>query len=93
MTMDKIQFDIRVEEHERTTTELWRIIYRTARLGSRSVDKNTGNQLTATGEPLQDEDKDSTRAKKILYDKQAIAQQRSVAATRTLTRVVLSHHC
>lgn len=79
MTMDKIQFDIRVEEHERTTTELWRIIYRTAGLGTRSIDKATGNQLTATGELLQDEDKDSTRAKKILYDKQAIAQQLSVA--------------
>ncbi|UAJ80164.1 hypothetical protein IT072_03705 [Leifsonia sp. ZF2019] len=77
--IEQVQFDIRVEEHEATTTELWRIIYRTAGLGTRSVDRDAGKQLTATGELLQDDDKEATRGKKILYDKRAIAEQLSVA--------------
>lgn len=77
--IDQVQFEIRTEEHEATTTELWRMIYRTAGLGTRSVDRDTGKQLTATGELLQDDDKEATRGKKILYDKRAIAEQLSVA--------------
>jgi hypothetical protein len=79
MTMDKVQFEIRVEEHERTANMLWKEIFRSAGQGTRSIDGEGANDVTATGELLRDKREETTRDKKILYDKQAIAEQSSVA--------------
>lgn len=77
-TIDKVQFEIRVEAHERTANAIAKKILQSAGQGTRNVD-NEGNQLTATGELARDKREEITRDKKILYDKRAIAEQSSVA--------------
>ncbi|TQL46682.1 hypothetical protein FB562_2206 [Homoserinimonas aerilata] len=79
ITMDKVQFAIRVDEHERTARALWREIFRAAGQGTRSIDDDGASQVTATGELLRDKREEITRDKKTLYDKRAIAEQSSVA--------------
>lgn len=79
LTMDKVQFEIRVDEHERTARALWREIFRAAGQGTRSIEDGEGGDLTATGELARDKREEITRDKKTLYDKAAIAEQASVA--------------
>lgn len=79
LTIDKVQFAIRVEEHEKTARAIWREIFRASGQSSRSVDEELGGQVTATGELLRDKREEITRDKKTLYDKRAIAEQASVA--------------
>lgn len=77
--MEKVQFEIRVDDHERTARAIWREIFRAAGQGTRSIDDDASNQVTATGELLRDKREEITRDKKTLYDKRAIAEQASVA--------------
>lgn len=80
MALDQVQFEIRVEEHERTSYALYREILRAAGYSQSAWgDYGEGSGQTAT--EIEDRDKASerTRDKKILYDKRAIGQQSSVA--------------
>lgn len=78
LTIDKVQFEIRVDEHERTARAIWREIFRAAGQGTRSID-DEGSQVTATGELMREKREEITRDKKTLYDKHAISEQASVA--------------
>ncbi|MFD4111608.1 capsid protein [Streptomyces sp. NPDC058650] len=80
MALDQVQFEIRVEEHERTAYALYREILRAAGYSQSAWgDYGEGSGQTAT--EIEDRDKASerTRDKKILFDKRAIGQQASVA--------------
>jgi A118 family predicted phage portal protein len=81
-TIDKVQFAIRVEEHERTAFALYREILRAAGYSQSAWgDYSGGQQGTQTATEVDDRNKASerTRDKKILYDKAAISRQASVA--------------
>ncbi len=83
VALDKVQFDIRVEQHERTAFALYREILRAAGYSQSAWgDYSGGGQGgTQTATEVDDRNKASerTRDKKILYDKAAIARQSSVA--------------
>lgn len=78
--IDQVQFEIRVEQHEKTSYALYREILRAAGY-SQSAWGDYGEASGQTATEVEDRDKASerTRDKKILYDKRAIAQQSSVA--------------
>ncbi|MFL2001445.1 hypothetical protein [Microbacterium sp. A1-JK] len=80
-TIDKVQFDIRVEEHERTAFGLYREILRAAGYSQSAWGDYSGSQSQQTATEVDDRNKASerTRDKKILYDKAAISRQASVA--------------
>ncbi|WP_440708813.1 hypothetical protein [Herbiconiux sp. YIM B11900] len=77
--MEKVQFEIRVDDHERTANYLLKKIFRSAGQGVRGIGNDEAGDVTATGELARDKREEITRNKKILYDKQAIAEQSSVA--------------
>lgn len=79
--IDKVQFEIRVDDHERTANYLLKKIFRSAGQGVRGIGigNDEAGDVTATGELARDKREEITRNKKILYDKQAIAEQSSVA--------------
>lgn len=80
LTFDKVQFNIRVEEHERTAYAIYREILRKAGYSpSAWGDYGTGGQITATEIDDRSKGSERTRDKKALYDKAAISQQASVA--------------
>lgn len=72
------QFEIRVDEHERTTAALVRVILRNAGLGSRDYEEQAG-QVTATGELRRDKREETTRDKKKRYAAAATSYIASVA--------------
>lgn len=83
VALDKVQFDIRVEQHERTAFAIYREILRAAGYSQSAWgDYSGGGQGgTQTATEVDDRNKASerTRDKKILYDKAAISRQASVA--------------
>ncbi|PWC05401.1 capsid protein [Agromyces badenianii] len=80
MALDQVQFEIRVEEHEKTAHAIYREILRAAGY-SQSAWGDYGESSGQTATEVEDRDKASerTRDKKILYDKRAIAEQSVVA--------------
>ncbi|WP_437582721.1 hypothetical protein ACSAGD_10665 [Paramicrobacterium sp. CJ85] len=78
-TFDKVQFEIRVQEHEDTAQAIYREILRSAGY-SQSAWGDYGDSIQ-TAREVEDRDKASerTRDKKTLYDKTAIAEQSMVA--------------
>ena len=81
VAFDKIQFEIRVEEHERTAFAIYREILRKAGFSQGSWGDYTSEsgQMTATEVHDRKSTSERTRDKKILRDRQAIAQQSAVA--------------
>jgi A118 family predicted phage portal protein len=80
LSFDKVQFEIRVEEHERTAYAIYREILRKAGYSpSAWGDYGTGGQITATEIDDRSKGSERTRDKKALYDKAALSQQASVA--------------
>lgn len=83
VAIDKVQFDIRVEEHERTAFGLYREILRKAGFSQSAWGDYTGAKAsgTMTATEVEDRDKASerTRDKKILNERVAIARAASVA--------------
>ncbi|MDF2916783.1 MAG: phage portal protein [Microbacterium sp.] len=83
IALDKVQFEIRVQQHERTAFAIYREILRAAGYSQSAWgDYSGGGQGgTQTATEVDDRNKASerTRDKKILYDKAAIARQASVA--------------
>ncbi|WP_295851205.1 phage portal protein [uncultured Microbacterium sp.] len=82
LMIDKVQFEIRVEQHERTAFALYREILRAAGYSQSAWGDYSGAQGGAqTATEVDDRNKASerTRDKKILYDKAAISRQASVA--------------
>lgn len=73
------QFNIRVEEHERTALGLTRAILRNAGLGSRDYDDNVSGQITATGENRLDKREETSRDKRIRYAAAATTEIASIA--------------
>jgi len=83
MMIDKVQFDIRVEEHERTAFAIYREILRKAGIsqsawGDYSGD-GQGSAMTATEIDDREKASERTRDKKILNERVAIARAASVA--------------
>lgn len=80
LVFDKVQFEIRVEQHERTAYAIYREILRKAGYSpSAWGDYGSGGQITATEIDDRSKGSERTRDKKSLYDKRAIAEQTSVA--------------
>ncbi|MCW2165390.1 hypothetical protein B0I12_002545 [Microbacterium hydrothermale] len=81
LLIDKVQFEIRVEQHERTAFALYREILRAAGYSQSAWGEYSGAQGTQTATEVDDRNKASerTRDKKILYDRAAISRQASVA--------------
>lgn len=81
MAFDKVQFDIRVEEHERTAFAIYREILRKAGFSPSAWGDDTSErgQMTATEIHDRKSASERTRDKKILRDRAAIAQQAAVA--------------
>ncbi|MDF2508466.1 MAG: phage portal protein [Microbacterium sp.] len=82
MTIDKVQFDIRVEEHERTAAAVYREILRKAGFSPSAWGDYAGGgdgAMTATEVSDRKSASERTRDKKILRDRSAIARQASVA--------------
>jgi hypothetical protein len=83
LSMDKVQFAIRVDEHERTAYGLYREILRAAGFSPSAWGDysggNGGGTRTATEVTDRDKASERTRDKKALYDKAAISEQVSVA--------------
>lgn len=81
IAFDQVQFQIRVEEHERTAFAIYREILRAAGYSQSAWGEYSGAQGTQTATEVDDRNKASerTRDKKILYDKAAISRQASVA--------------
>lgn len=80
LTMDKVQFEIRVEQHERTAYAIFREILRKAGYSpSAWGDYGSNGNITATEIDDRAQGSERTRDKKSLFDKQAIGQQSSVA--------------
>lgn len=80
VAIDKVQFDIRVEEHERTAAGIYREILRKAGFSpSAWGDYAGGAEMTATEVSDRKSASERTRDKKILRDRSAIARQASVA--------------
>lgn len=80
LVFDKVQFNIRVEEHERTAYAIYREILRKAGYSpSAWGDYGKGGAITATEIDDRSKGSERTRDKKALYDKRAIGEQASVA--------------
>jgi len=80
LTIDKVQFAIRVEEHERTAYAIYREILRKAGYSpSAWGDYGAGGAVTATEVVDRSAGSERTRDKKALFDKQAIGEQATVA--------------
>ncbi|SFN66375.1 phage portal protein [Mycetocola miduiensis] len=80
VSFDKIQFDIRVEQHERTAYAIYREILRKAGYSpSAWGDYGANGAITATEIDDRSQGSERTRDKKALFDKQAIGEQASVA--------------
>lgn len=80
LSIDKVQFEIRVDEHERTAFALYREILRASGFSQSAWgDYASGSAMTATEVNGRDKASERTRAKKALYDKTAIAEQAAVA--------------
>lgn len=83
IALEKVQFEIRVEQHERTAFGLYREILRKAGFSQSAWGDYTGAKASGamTATEVEDRDKASerTRDKKILNDRVAIAQAASVA--------------
>lgn len=78
--LDQVQFEIRVEEHEKTAFAIYREILRKAGFSQSAWGDYTGaGQMTATEVSDRKSASERTRDKKILWDRAAIAQQSSVA--------------
>lgn len=83
LMIDKVQFEIRVEQHERTAFALYREILRAAGYSQSAWGDYSGGgqggQQTATEVDDRNKASERTRDKKILYDRAAISRQASVA--------------
>lgn len=80
VAIDKVQFDIRVEEHERTAFAIYREILRKAGFSpSAWGEYSGGSEMTATEVQDRKSASERTRDKKILRDRAAIARQSAVA--------------
>lgn len=83
VAIDKVQFEIRVEEHERTAFGIYREILRKAGFSQSAWGDYTGGaeggQMTATEVADRKSASERTRDKKILRDRVAIARAASVA--------------
>lgn len=80
IAFDKVQFDIRVEEHEKTAFGIYREILRKAGFAQSAWGDYSGKgQMTATEVDDRDKASERTRDKKILQDRVAIARAASVA--------------
>lgn len=80
LSIDKVQFEIRVDEHERTAFALYREILRASGYSQSAWgDYASGSAQTATEVNDRDKASERTRDKKALYDKAAIAEQAQVA--------------
>jgi A118 family predicted phage portal protein len=83
VTLDQVQFEIRVEEHERTAFGLYREILRKAGFSQSAWGDYTGGAeggaMTATEIADRKSASERTRDKKILRDRVAIARAASVA--------------
>lgn len=80
MSIDHVQFEIRVDEHERTMRGIYKEILRKAGFSpSAWGDYDGGAQMTAAEIQDRKSASERTRDKKILRDRAAIAQQSSVA--------------
>ncbi len=79
--LDQVQFAIRVEEHERTMSGIYKEILRKSGLSSSSWGDYDGQQgaMTATEVTDRKSASERTRDKKLLHDRGAIARQSSVA--------------
>lgn len=81
IAFDKVQFDIRVEEHEKTAFGIYREILRKAGFSQSAWGDYTGVSAQMTAQEVIDRDKASerTRDKKILQERVAISRAASVA--------------
>lgn len=81
LKIDKVQFDIRVEAHEKTAFGIYREILRKAGFSQSAWGDYTGvtGQMTATEVADRDKASERTRDKKILFDRVAIGRAASVA--------------
>lgn len=81
LAFDKVQFDIRVEEHEKTAFAIYREILRKAGFSQSAWGDYTGvtSQMTATEVSDREKASERTRDKKILRERVAIARAASVA--------------
>lgn len=80
VTMEKVQFEIRVEQHERTAYAIYREILRKAGYSpSAWGDYGAQGAITATEVVDRSAGSERTRDKKALFDKTAIGQQATVA--------------
>lgn len=80
LVFDKVQFEIRVEQHERTAYAIYREILRKAGYSpSAWGDYGKDGAITATEVDDRSQGSERTRDKKALYDKRAIGEQASVA--------------
>lgn len=81
IAFDKVQFDIRVEEHEKTAFGIYREILRKAGFSQSAWGDYTGISGQMTAQEVIDREKTSerTRDKKILRERVAIARAASVA--------------
>jgi A118 family predicted phage portal protein len=80
VAFDKVQFDIRVEEHEKTAFGIYREILRKAGFSQSAWGDYAGQaQQTATEVDAKDKASERTRDKKILQDRVAISRAASVA--------------
>lgn len=80
VAFDKVQFEIRVEEHERTAFGIYREILRKAGFSQSAWGDYAGErQQTATEVAAKDKASERTRDKKILQERVAIGRAASVA--------------
>lgn len=80
IAFDKVQFEIRVEEHERTAFGIYREILRKAGFSQSAWGDYAGErQQTATEIDAKDKASERTRDKKILQERVAISRAASVA--------------
>lgn len=81
IAFDKVQFDIRVEEHEKTAFGIYREILRKAGFSQSAWGDYTGVTSAMTATEISDREKASerTRDKKILQERVAISRAASVA--------------
>lgn len=80
VAFDKVQFDIRVEAHEKTAFGIYREILRKAGFSQSAWgDYNTSSQMTAKEVSDREKASERTRDKKILQERVAISRAASVA--------------
>jgi hypothetical protein len=73
MSLEQVQFEIRVEQHERTCAALWRSIMRSAGLSEDAFgEESSGGAATATEINRRGERTTATRSRKILYATPAV---------------------